>query len=77
MEGTKKNVISMKYRESSNGIAKLHSSGRTLGSWHSLLDFAYASFLAAPTGYRQCPKMLNQPNKNNKKPPTDSQVYKV
>lgn len=73
MEGTKKNVISTKYRESISSIAKLS----ILGSWHSLLNFGYASFLTVPTGYRQRPKMLNQPNKNNKKLPTDSQMYKV
>lgn len=66
-EGVKKNVISTKYRESSSGKAKLQSSGRILGSCHSLLNPGYVSFLTTFTGYRQGPKILNQPNKNNNK----------
>lgn len=61
-EGVKKNVISTKYRESSSDKDKLQSSGRILGSCHSLLNFGYASFLTKFTGYRQGPKILNQSN---------------
>ena len=68
-EGVKKNVISTKYRESSSGKALLQSSGRILGSCHSLLNLGYASFLTIFTDYRQGPKMLNQANKNNNKNP--------
>lgn len=63
-EGVKKNVISTKYRESSSGKVKIQSSCRILGSWHSLLNFGYASFPTKFTG----PKTLNQPNKNNQTP---------
>lgn len=66
-EGVKKNVMSTKHRDSSRGKVKLQSSGRILGSRYSLLNLGYASFLTIFTGYRQGPKMLNQPNKNNNK----------
>lgn len=70
-EGVKKNAISTKYREASSGGAQLQSSGRILGSCHSLSYLGCASFLTTFTGF-SVQKCLHSQKKTPPPSPTCS-----
>lgn len=72
-EGVKKNAISTKYREASSGGAQLQSSGRILGSCHSLSYLGCASFLTTFTGF-SIQKCLHSQKKT---PPPLTHLFKV